>query len=93
MNKYLLLAHGEMDTSPNAREAHQRWWMSIQGHVVDSGNPLREPTDVARKGEVGSIDDPALGYSIVEAESMEAAIGLLELCPIDMWVYEAVPMP
>jgi hypothetical protein len=34
----------------------------------------------------------ALGYSIVGAETIEDAVALLAECPMDMWVYEAMPM-
>lgn len=94
MKKFVFLAHGEMDQSPEGRDAHLQWWSSIQGHVVDSGNPLTNGRDVSKDGSVEPLDDePALGYSIVQAESLDAAVGLLEGCPMDMWVYEAVPMP
>lgn len=93
--KFVLLAHGAMDPTPQFRQAHQAWWASMQGHVVDSGNPLTNGRDVTRDGQVGEIDPAqgaALGYSIVEAESIEEAVALLADCPMDMWVYEAVPM-
>ena len=50
---------------------------------------------VAKDGQVTEIaerDEPALGYSIIEAESLDDALALLEGCPMDMRVYEAVPM-
>ena len=37
-------------------------------------------------------ESPALGYSIVQAESIEEVAALLAECPMDMWVYEAMPM-
>lgn len=94
MKKFVFLAHGEPDHSPEAREAHRIWWESMAGSVVDSGNPLSNARDVRSDGSVSElVSEPALGYTIVESESMEAAIELLELCPMDMWVYEATPMP
>ena len=95
MKKFVLLAHGEMDKSPEARDAHMKWWSSIQDHVVDSGNPLFNGRNVAPDGTVTILEpeaNPAMGYSIVEADSIEAAVGMLEGCPMDMWVYEAMPM-
>jgi hypothetical protein len=93
MKKFVFLAHGEMDQGPEARDAHQRWWASMQGSVVDSGNPLIDVRDVGKDGAVSTdVEDPAKGYTIVEAESMDAAVALLEGCPMDMWVYEAMPM-
>lgn len=95
MNKFVLLAHGDMEQSPEFREAHMKWWNAIQDHVVDSGNPLFNGRTVSKDGtvtELGSDATPALGYSIVQAESIDDAIALLADCPMDMWVYEAMPM-
>jgi hypothetical protein len=95
MKKFVFLAHGTMERTPESIEAHQAWWSSMKGHVVDSGNPLFNGHDVSKDGMVVQIAadlPPALGYSIVQADSMEAAISLLETCPMDMWVYEAMPM-
>jgi hypothetical protein len=95
VKKFLFLAHGPMDRSPEAQQAHRGWWLSIQDHVVDSGNPLVNGRDVAAGGEVTEIAadlEPATGYSLVQAESLEAAVALLRGCPMAMWVYEAMPM-
>lgn len=95
MKKFVLLAHGDMEQSPEFREAHMKWWSSIQDHVVDSGNPLFNGRSVAKDGtvvELSSEMSPALGYSIVQAESMDDAVALLADSPMDMWVYEAMPM-
>lgn len=95
MKKFVLLAHGDMEQSPEFREAHMKWWSSIQDHVVDSGNPLFNGRSVAKDGtvvEISSEMSPALGYSIVQAESMDDAVALLADSPMDMWVYEAMPM-
>ena len=48
--------------------------------------------------QAGTVSDlttdrsAALGYSIVQAESIDEAVALLAECPMDMWVYEAMPM-
>ena len=95
MKKFVFLAHGEMDRTPEGQQAHQAWWSSIRDHVVDSGNPLFNGRHVAKDGTVSDLSaDPAavLGYSIVQAESLDGALALLAECPMDMWVYEAMPM-
>ncbi len=95
MKKFVLLAHGEMEQSPEFRDAHMKWWSSMQDHVVDSGNPLFNGRNVAKDGTVAEVTPemfPALGYSIVQAESIDDAVALLADCPMDMWVYEAMPM-
>lgn len=92
MKKFVLLAHGTMEHTPEFQQAHQTWWASVQRHVIDPGNPLVNGRNTAKDGPVTEIAEPALGYSIIEADSLEAALALLEGCPMDMWVYEAVPM-
>ena len=95
MNKFVFLAHGEMERTPESQEAHMKWWSSIQDHVVDSGNPLFNGRNVTKDGTVTELSadtEPSLGYSIVQAESMDEAVALLAGCPMDMWVYEAMPM-
>ena len=95
MKKFLFLAQGEMDRTPEFQQAHRNWWSSIQDHVVDSGNPLFNGRYVTKGGAVSELSadmKPALGYSIVEAESIDEAVSLLADCPMDMRVYEAMPM-
>lgn len=95
MKKFVLLAHGDMEQSPEFRDAHVKWWSSLQDHVVDSGNPLFNGRTVSKDGTVAEVTlemNPALGYSIVQAESIDDAVALLAGCPMDMWVYEAMPM-
>lgn len=95
MTKFVFLAHGEMERTPEAQDAHMKWWSSIQDHVVDSGNPLFNGRNVTKDGTVAVLTadmEPSLGYSIVQAESIDEAVALLAGCPMDMWVYEAMPM-
>ena len=95
MKKFVFLAHWEMERTPEFQQAHRAWWSSIEGHVVDSGNPLFNGRDVTKDGSVSELNadgSSALGYSIVQAESIEDAVALLAECPMDMWVYEAMPM-
>jgi hypothetical protein len=95
VKKFVFLAHGEIQRTPESQNAQRAWWSSIQDHVVDSGNPLFNGRNVTRQGTVSELtvdQSPALGYSIVEAASIDEAVALLAECPMDMWVYEAMPM-
>ena len=68
MDKFILLAHGDMDRTPQFQQAHQAWWSSLQGNVVDSGNPLFNGHNVAKDGQFTQITEthePSLGYSII----------------------------
>jgi uncharacterized protein YciI len=95
MKRFVFLAHGEMERTPEFQQAHRAWWVSISDHVVDSGNPLFNGRNVARDGTASALtadQSPVLGYSIIQAESIDDAVALLAECPMDMWVYEAMPM-
>jgi hypothetical protein len=95
VKKFVFLAHGEMERTPEFQSAHRAWWSSIESHVVDSGNPLFNGRNVTKAGTVSDLTtdrSAALGYSIVQAESIDEAVALLAECPMDMWVYEAMPM-
>jgi hypothetical protein len=95
VKKFVFLAHGEMERTPEFQQAHMKWWTSIQDHVIDSGNPLFNGRNVTKDGTVSELTaemTPALGYSIVEAETIDDAVALLADSPMDMWVYEAMPM-
>jgi hypothetical protein len=95
VKKFVFLAHGEMNRTPEFRAAQLKWWSSIEDHVVDSGNPLFNGRNVTKDGNVTELTPemgPSLGYSIMQAGSMDEAVGLLTDCPMDMWVYEAMPM-
>ena len=59
----------------------------LQGHVVDSGNPLLNGHNVTKDGQLTRLtqtDEPALGYSISEADTLQDALALLDGCPMDM---------
>ena len=95
MRRFVFLAHGEMDQTSESREAHMKWWTSIQDNVVDSGSPLLNGRNVTRDGTVSDVTadmHPPLGYSIVQAASIDEAVELLTGCPMDMWIYEAMTM-
>ena len=92
-----------MDLAWNALEA--AWLEELRafvrkdlGILGEGGDPGRSPGTRHRhyrpacRVEIAERDEPALGYSIIEAQSLDDALALLQGCPMDMWVYEAVPM-
>ena len=110
MSKYVFLYYiGEngltqedmesMDDS--VMEAWGKWFESMGSNLVDGGNPFAPGgTYVDAKGESGAIESwPATGYSIVNAENMEAAQEIAKGCPMlennpdgVVRVFEALPM-
>jgi hypothetical protein len=58
-------------------EDWQRWAAKAGDAIVDLGSPLGAAASVG-SGSAGSVDNRATGYSILEAESMDAMTALLE---------------
>lgn len=104
MTKYLYVYHG--GSMPQSKEEGERimkaWtdWLSALGSaVVDGGNPVGMSSTVASNGSVvgNGGANPASGYSIIEASSMDDATAKAKGCPIlagggSVEVAEIIPM-
>ena len=63
--------------------AWQNWFAKMGEAVVQGGAPAGMNHTVSASGvHVGAGDTPATGYSVVQADDMEAAIDLAKGCPI-----------
>ncbi len=96
MKKYLLLFHDQWEPKPEIQASWQSWFATVGDRFVDSGNPFGQGLEVSAAGDrqLSAVDGAATGYSIVSAESLEAARELLAGCPFasTVRVYEAVAM-
>ncbi|TMC53966.1 MAG: hypothetical protein E6J20_06135 [Chloroflexi bacterium] len=103
-NFVLLYTGGSAGTTPAEREkAMQAWggWFGKLGDkIVDAGNPFSEHAkNVSNGGTVheGPVGNPpATGYSILKADSLNAAAELAKGCPVlqsggKITVYEITP--
>ncbi|PLS20057.1 YciI family protein [Neptunicoccus cionae] len=88
MPNFLFVFHGgKMPDTPEegAREmeAWQQWYADMGEAVVDGGAPVGKSKTVSAQGvadDGGS--NPASGYTIVSADSIDAAVELAKGCPI-----------
>jgi len=87
MANYLLVFHGgSMPESPEegaaVMQAWNDWFGTLGDALVDGGNPASATKTIAADGSVH--DDPAgpSGYSIIKADSLDAAVTLAEGCPV-----------
>ena len=96
MKKFMFIYHGFMEPTPENKDAWMNWFGEIGGSIVDSGNPFGQGREVTPTGRQDLAMDAgaASGYTIVNADSMEAAEKLLENCPIEtsVRIYEAMTM-
>ena len=89
MTKYVFNYHGDgdMPTDPAEIEAVMQAWSAWFGElgaaVVDGGNPFGAVASVATDGSVAHANPASLtGYSIVSADSLDAAVAMAKGCPV-----------
>lgn len=89
MAKYLFVYHGGSAPKSKAEQAKvmDAWgkWMGAMGSaLVDGGNPVGKSSTVNSDGSVADHGgaNPASGYSLVEAKSVQDALAHAKACPI-----------
>jgi hypothetical protein len=89
MASYLLAYHGggmpetEADRA-KVMEAWGAWFAGLGDVVVDPGNPIGQTRTVATDGGVsaGGGANPVSGYTVIKADSMDAAVKAASGCPV-----------
>jgi hypothetical protein len=88
-NYVLLYSGGKMPESPTEQAAVLKDWETWMGKIgsglVDGGDPFTgKAKTIASDGKVsdGAMGSMASGYSIVKADSLEAAVALAKGCPV-----------
>ena len=106
MKKFVFVYYGTKKAEEVDEAIMQKWgaWFGSMGeNLVDGGNPFNvdDAYEMSAKETTKLAADqwPAKGYSIVNAESMEAAQEMAKGCPVleddpdgMVRVYEAMPM-
>ena len=81
-------------------QAWEGWFGEIGSDVVDGGNPFTpQAKTIASNGAVsdGPVGTMASGYSIIKADSLDAAVAVAKRCPVTqggakITVYETFPV-
>ena len=84
MKKFLFLYKGYMTPTPEIGKAWMDWFSSVGDAMVDSGNAMSAGVEVT-KDAATSLElglDSFTGYSIINAEDMDAAIALAKTNPM-----------
>jgi hypothetical protein len=102
MGKYVFVYKGgkrpESEEEGNAVMAQWGAWMQGLGDsIVEMGNPFGESASVSSSGATGTGASGLSGYTVVNATSLDDAVGKAGGCPIftaggDVEVYEAIEM-
>jgi hypothetical protein len=103
MSNFLLAYHGggmAMSESERAKVMQEwgDWFQQLGTAVVDGGNPVGSASQISSSGSVtqGAGSNPLTGYSILKADSLDAATRMAGGCPVlkgggNVEVYEIVP--
>lgn len=100
MGKYVYVYYAGKDSADAGdAAAWGAWFGKLGDKLVDPGNPFADGGQAVHQGSVMPVQNaPATGYSIVNADSMDAATELAKGCPLmaakdgAVCVYEALPM-
>ena len=66
-----------------AMQAWEAWFAQIGGAVADAGNPFTPASKrLTADGSISAGAGTASGYSILEADSLDAAADLAKGCPV-----------
>lgn len=103
MQNYLLIYHAGFDPiTPDdfnaAQPAWDEWFTELGEAVIDRGNPLTSNQTVGgdKSENRGSGKNPAVRYTLVQAEDREAVVALAKKCPLidaggDIQIAEITP--
>jgi hypothetical protein len=77
---------GNQPSSPEEGKRHfakyKEWLSSLGDAAVSPANPIRNTSTVNSDGSVTTGSTTSMsGYTIIEAESMEAALEIAKACP------------
>jgi hypothetical protein len=87
MANYVLVYHGGgMPDSPEegakVMQAWTDWFGTLGESLIDGGNPASATKTIAANGSVSDDPNGPSGYSILKADSMDAAVALAKGCPV-----------
>jgi hypothetical protein len=111
MKKFIVLYHASADAvkqtanftpeqQAKGMEAWMQWAKDCGDKLVDLGSPLMNSQLLIPGGKSKNSNSDVVGYSIVQADNMEQAKGLLQNHPHLGWnadcsieVHETMPLP
>ena len=88
MAKYVFVYHGggapeSEEEGAAVTQAWTEWLASLGSALVDAGNPTGASATVAADGSSspGGGSNPVSGYSIITADTLDAALAFAKSCP------------
>ena len=88
MANFLLTYHGDGGMPTTAEEtatvqaAWGAWFGQLGDALVDAGNPTTHSKAISPDGSVMDATSAPTGYSVIKADSLDAAVSLSKGCPV-----------
>ena len=87
MANYVLVYHGggmpeSAEEGAKVMAAWTSWFGTLGDALVDGGNPISQAKAISPDGSVMDATSAPSGYSILKADSLDAAVALAKGCPV-----------
>lgn len=87
MANFLLTYHGggmpeTKEEQDRVMQAWDAWFGTLGGALVDGGNPIAQAKAITPDGSVMDATSAPSGYSIIKADTLDAAVALAKGCPV-----------
>jgi len=87
MANFLLTFHGgnmpeTQEEQDQVMKAWTDWFGELGDALVDGGNPVSQSRAISPDGSVMEATHGPTGYSIIKADSLDAAVDLSRGCPV-----------
>ena len=87
MANYLLTYYGtgmpeSSEDQAKSMAAWQAWFGQLGSSLADGGNPTSQSRAVSADGSVMDATSAPTGYSIIKADSLDAAVSAAKMCPV-----------
>ena len=96
MKKFVIFHYGFETPTPQIMDAWKKWFASLGDKIVDPGSPLGPGREISRSGtkDLPMGSDSLTGYTVINADSIDAAEQIAKGCPMitSVRVYEAMSM-
>jgi hypothetical protein len=94
MNKYVFLTFGFEKPTPQVMAAWGAWFKTFGDKIVDKGGHFRAGREVvnSKAKDLPLGADSTTGYTVITAESLDAAEAIAKGCPSRIRVYELMSM-
>ena len=83
MKKFVLLHYGFEKPTPEIMAAWGKWFEAIKGHIADMGGHFSHGREISKAGtkDLPLAPDSITGFTIVNAESLDAAAKMAQSNP------------